>query len=182
MDKSRGLGGCKPGRHDKPAPTLPTLVSEDIEYKNPRVTGGCNSDSQGSPLATDTATTASCRSRYNSADMVGNVREWVTDRHYTGAAFDNGTDGLWLGQSLPTGSSLISTLGGKFDLLRGLVVSSGVGHAVSSNADYYQYKTDLRVALRGGSWNYNSYAGRWSLSVFYAPSAVGTFIGGRCAR
>lgn len=161
--------------------SLPTLVVADIEYKAARVAGGCNSDNQGTPLNTNSATTINCRSRYGVADMQGNVREWIMERAYNfstvGAGFDNGMDGLMLAPLM----RISSGTPGQFDLLRGYAPVSGSN--ISGNNDSCGIADGLVGIERGGHYNDQSGAGRWHF-VSYSPSisSVSYVIGGRCVR
>jgi formylglycine-generating enzyme required for sulfatase activity len=142
----------------------------------------CHTDNNpASAYSSNSANTANCRTRYGAADMVGNVWEWTTGQIFTGAGLDNGTDGLWFGQSLPTASNAVAAIGGKYNLFRAFPHASA-GSVIADNVDYYYYNTALRGAIRGGNWYDTTNAGRWSLYLSLAPSGPNTFLGGRCRR
>jgi formylglycine-generating enzyme required for sulfatase activity len=148
------------------------------------VTVRCHSDNNpGSPYNSNSAETTTCRSRYGMADHVGNIWEWVSDRHYSGAGLDNGLAGLWLDHATKTSNGQNSAPAG-FDLLRGSVPAdktAGAEIASALNGDNYWYNTTLRGVFRGGRWSTAADAGRWSLYAAVAPSYVDTSFGGRCA-
>jgi formylglycine-generating enzyme required for sulfatase activity len=146
-------------------------------------TGGdtCHTDNNpGSAYNSNSATTAKCRSRYGVADVVGNVWEWTLGQIYNGVGYDNGADGLWFEQGLPTTQQNVSVYG-RYDLFRGYPKSAGAP-AIADNGDYYWYSSALRGPLRGGSWGNSSFAGRWSLLLNNAPSSSYSHLGGRCRR
>jgi formylglycine-generating enzyme required for sulfatase activity len=114
--------------------------------------------------------------------MVGNVWEWTTGQIFTGAGYDNGLDGSWLGKTLPTAPNNLSAMSNRYDLFRGYPTNTVASSVVTDNGDYYFYAPTLRGAFRGGEWTNGSNNGRFALSVNFAPSfAFGRF-GGRCRR
>ncbi|MBC7530881.1 MAG: SUMF1/EgtB/PvdO family nonheme iron enzyme [Oligoflexus sp.] len=147
----------------------------------------CHTDNNPGSAFTSNSTgagyTSNCRSRYGAADMVGNVWEWTAGQISTAAGQDNGTDGLWMGQSFLTGNNVtFASLGsGNYDLLRGLPKGTGAAPVVFDSSDYYFYSSGLRGSLRGGSWGNGADAGRWDLLLYYAPSFVVTFVSLRCS-
>ncbi|MBC7530975.1 MAG: SUMF1/EgtB/PvdO family nonheme iron enzyme, partial [Oligoflexus sp.] len=140
----------------------------------------CHTDNNPAVAYTSNSSqTANCRSRYGAADMVGNAWEWTSGQQNSGSGSDNGSDGLWYGINLPTGSSSISAL--REDLLRAYPTSSALS-VIADNSDSYEYASSLRGAIRGGAWNNGSAgAGRWMLWVPYFPSDNFASVSGRCS-
>ena len=115
--------------------------------------------------------------------MVGNVWEWTAGQISTATGQDNGTDGLWMGQSFLTGDSVtFASLGsGNYDLLRGLPKGTGAAPIVYNSGDYYYYSNGLKGSFRGGSWLNGTAAGRWALFLSFAPSFMVTDVSLRCS-
>ena len=147
--------------------------------------GGCNTNTS-SAYSSNSSQTASCRSRYGAAVMVGNVWEWTSGQQSSGNGFDNGVDGLWLGRTLPGGlatTTIDSISKVYYDLLRTLPTASAGAPAVAQNGDNFWINTSgLRGSRRGGDWSNGTYAGRWALSVSSAPSNTDALRGARCSR
>jgi hypothetical protein len=139
----------------------------------------CHSDyDPASRYTSNDSNTATCRSRFGAADMVGNTFEWASGQIYDGIGYDNGVDGLWLGQSFPTSLQLISALG-RFDLVRAIPKGADAP-AVSHNGDRYLYQAALRGSIRGGDFQFSgTNAGRWYARMWDTPAGVA---GGRCRR
>jgi formylglycine-generating enzyme required for sulfatase activity len=156
-------------------------VGQTVSFVEYGAATGCSTTGAGI-YNSNSSNTAACRSRYNAADMTGNQAEFTLEKVYNGVGYDNGVDGLWLGQAFPTTSGSFATvLGGaaKYDLLRGLPKS---GLSTIPNQDYYFYTSGLRAAIRGGGYNDAGSAGRWTLRVLQPPSSAISGNGGRCRR
>ena len=125
------------------------------------------------PGVNGTYLTANCRSRYG-VDSVGSL---VTSSQFAGTSgnlgFDNGIDGLSLGQSI-TGSSAAYT--NSYDLLRGFPTSTTSAAVNSNNTKYYPDTTRaIEIYLRtgqAGTTGNSSNNGRWNLGAS-APTGTG---------
>jgi len=115
--------------------------------------------SGGAPA--NTGANASCVSKYQVNDMVGNVWEWVGD---------------WMqGNTNPWAPSI----GGAAGTGYGSDLMHGTNPAVYQGAG----STNLPAALfRGGSFNDNASVGVFALNASHAPSDSDYSIGFRCAR
>ena len=115
--------------------------------------------------------------------MVGNVWEWTAGQISTATGQDNGTDGLWMGQSFFTTNYVtFASLGsGNYDLLRGLPKGTAAAPVVFDSADIYFYSSGLRGPLRGGSRYEGSNAGRWCLALDSDLTRVDNGVSLRCS-
>jgi formylglycine-generating enzyme required for sulfatase activity len=140
----------------------------------------CHTDNNPpQPYTSNSSQTASCRSRYGAADMVGNVWEWTNGQIYEAVGNDNGVDGLWLGQTFQTISG--ASFGNRYDLLRGFSKSSNAP-TVTNNGDFQWYASGLRGSVRGGGWDRGASVGRWAVDLGLAPAENYAVFGARCSR
>jgi formylglycine-generating enzyme required for sulfatase activity len=165
-------------------PNASVLVATREQGGADAVTVRCHTDDDPwGDYNSNSSETANCRSRYGAADMVGNVWEWTTGQIFTGAGYDNGLDGSWLGKTLPTSSNHLSSMSNRYDLFRGYPTNTVSSSVVTDNGDYYWYASTLRGAFRGGVWSNGSSSGRFALFVACAPSSrVATSGGGAAAE
>ncbi|MFA5346407.1 MAG: SUMF1/EgtB/PvdO family nonheme iron enzyme [Candidatus Omnitrophota bacterium] len=106
-------------------------------------------------------------------DMSGNVYEWTHDICTAGT----GT-GYWYG----TANWFEWTDSNLSDYEKITAGPIGAYTATNGAGRYYGCSANGNGFLRGGDWDYGSYAGLFNLRLSYAPSYSGTNIGFRCAR
>jgi len=123
--------------------------------------------------AIKTGTATKCISTNGAYDMIGNVWEWVNDTKSTSDIYSSGNT------AVPTSNGTIAQINDY-----GVPVTSG-GTSCSGgkcNSDYYWVTSGtLTAGRRSGGWNSGALAGRFALTLRYAPSYTGSSIGFRCA-
>ncbi|MBC7532804.1 MAG: SUMF1/EgtB/PvdO family nonheme iron enzyme [Oligoflexus sp.] len=162
--------------------SIPSLESGAADTTSVRCHTDTNPFGAFASNSSGPGSTSSCRSRYGAADMVGNVFEYTMGQINGWLGQDNGTDGLWLGQSFLTASGVtFASLGsGNYDLLRGYPKSTGAGPIVYDSNDNYYSASGLRASIIGDHWNASSGAGRWFLELDQATTSAASWVGFRC--
>ena len=146
----------------------------------------CNTDNRNMP-STNNAGTIHCRSRFGAENMVGNRYEWTIGQQNVGVGYDNGVDGLWLGQAIPSAVSVASGVTPTsiyYDLLRALPKPLNFGSAVVRNSDgIWSNTTTVNGSIRGGhaaGFMDATNAGRWTMHINRGTTDTGP--GSRCSR
>ncbi|MBC7531405.1 MAG: SUMF1/EgtB/PvdO family nonheme iron enzyme, partial [Oligoflexus sp.] len=89
--------------------------------------------------------TATCRSRYGAADMVGNVWEFTTGQIDGQSGLDNGIDGLWYGHSFHS-ADVYAGATTNYDLFGGFLSNGVPGSLISSTNDFYWQGAGFRAS------------------------------------
>ncbi len=134
------------------------------------VTIRCHTDND--PINTDypsgSSETATCRSRFEVADIIGNRTERTSQQGYNGTGTDDGDSGLWFGITYPLLTGYTHNVGSRVDLFRNMV---NFGPIVNRNDDWYWAANGNTAALRGGGRSFNSGAGRYQQWIISGDSA-----------
>ncbi len=144
----------------------------------------CHTDNDPSAFyATGAAETATCVSRYGAHDMVGNAEEWTDGSQFAGHGSDNGLSGLGFGNLFPNGFGPISSYGGRYDLLTGLIRDPAAGSLPpTTNGDKYGWNnTYWGGSIRGGAYWSNDDAGRFAFDISQSAWWDSVVRGSRCA-